>query len=499
MLREEEKIGMIATAPRKVVLVELNEITWRLLDPLLAAGDLPNFADLIDCGVRSTSIAPEVPPDLDPWVSWMTAYTGRPPAEHGVNFLEQPPETVRGPRMWDIAADAGKSVGVFGSIMSWPPRRDVRGFWVPGTFSPDTATFPESLEPIQQLNLTYTREHTPLAKGQRRLGKLALVRKLLGLGLRLSTLASIAGFFARRAIGKAADWEKVSLQPLMNFDFFARLWDQHRPDLATFHSNHVAHYQHRYWRAADPAPFLNPPSVEEVSRYGGAVRFGYQSADALLARLRELVDRDTVLVIASGLGQQPYVKEEFRDGRSVVRLRDIGQVLELLGVAGKCEPYSVMAPQWNVRFRDAETQALAIRGLRSAYYQTADQPLFSHAVAGNTICLNVCQKLPRPLAWDADCVFPETERIVKLTELCAEKDPTPKQGCHDQAGVLSLSGPGIRCGATIPECSTLDIAPTILHLLGLRIPDYMPGRVLDEALEIPSTRTESPAFALAGR
>src|SRR6185312_3841896 len=119
---------MSAPNPSKVVLFELNEITWRLLDPLLKRGNLPALARLIGRGVRGTPMAPEIPPDLDPWVSWTTVYTGRPPEEHGVKFLEQPPETVRGPKIWDIVADAGKSVGVYGSIMSWPPRSDVSGF-----------------------------------------------------------------------------------------------------------------------------------------------------------------------------------------------------------------------------------------------------------------------------------------------------------------------------------------------------------------------------------
>src|SRR5262249_49480917 len=156
----------------------LNEITWRLLDPLLDRGALPTLARLIDEGARLTTFAPEVPPDLDPWISWTTVYTGRPAQEHGVKFLEQPPETVRGPSLWEMAADAGKAIGVFGSIMSWPPRDGIRGFWIPGTFSPGPQTFPSDLEPIQQLNLTYTRGHTPLANQPLPPSKVALLWKL---------------------------------------------------------------------------------------------------------------------------------------------------------------------------------------------------------------------------------------------------------------------------------------------------------------------------------
>ena len=55
-----------------------------------------------------------------------------------------------------MAAAAGLSVGVYGSLNSRPPAR-VNGFWIPGTFAQDAATYPERLRPIQELNLKYTR------------------------------------------------------------------------------------------------------------------------------------------------------------------------------------------------------------------------------------------------------------------------------------------------------------------------------------------------------
>jgi len=477
---------MTFSSDKKLILVEMNEITWRLVDPLLRQGALPTFAKLIARGTRATPVAEEQGADLDPWVSWTTVYTGRKAAEHGVKFLEQPPETVQGPRIWDIVADAGKPVGIFGSIMSWPPRKDVAGYWVPGTFSPGYETFPPHLEPIQELNLTYTREHTPVAGNvRRRMGKLELVLRLKSLGLRVATLARIAAFFARRGLGLAQAWEKVSMQPLINFDFFERLWKRHRPAFATFHTNHVAHYQHRYWRATDPEPFLEKPDAEEVRKFGGAIRFGYQVADQLLARIVAMADKDTTIVIASGLAQQPYVTEEFRGGRSVIRLRDIGKVMDLLGVCGRCTPYSVMAPQWNLDFDDAQARDLADRALAEAYVGQPGQSVFAHTVAGNTICINIRQKLPRPIDWDAECVFPTTGQRIRMGDLCAEKDPTPKQGHHDRHGLLIMAGPDIAAGVDLGECSTLDLAPTMLKLMDLDIPAHMHGQVLVRAFVHP--------------
>ncbi len=54
-----------------------------------------------------------------------------------------------------------------------------------------------------------------------------------------------------------------------------------------------------------------------------------------------------------------------------------------------------------------------------------------------------------------------------------------------------MRGAGIRRGAELQECTNLDFAPTILHLLGLPIPSHMKGRVLEEAFEGPTSVTVS--------
>jgi hypothetical protein len=480
---------------RRVILVELNEITWRILDPLLAQGKLPTFAQFIRRGTKGMPIAPEVPPNLDPWISWTTVYTGRPQEEHGVKFLEQPPGTVKGPRIWDIAADAGKSVGVFGSIMSWPPRPKVRGFWVPSTFSPGTETSPSELQPIQELNLSHTRAHSPVADGSSgRVGPIRQFFRLRRLGLRMSTVAGVGARCLKWLVRPGRKWEKVSLQPVINMDFFEDLYRNHRPDLSTFHSNHVAHYQHRHWRAMDPTPFLEKPSKAEQRRFGGAIEYGYLMADRVLARMWRLAGNDAVVIVASGLGQQPYVDEAFPDGRTIVRIRDVNQVLELCGGKGHCTPISMMAPQWNLQFTDPARQTQVERSLRSAWVGSPETQLFAVDVAGDTINFNIRQRLQRTVNLDAVCTFPETGRTIKLGELCATQDATPKEGYHDQKGVLLVRGPGIREGADVGECSALDLAPTILHLLALPIPNYMKGKVLDEAF---TSAPESRQVAVA--
>jgi len=55
---------------------------------------------------------------------------------------------------------------------------------------------------------------------------------------------------------------------------------------------------------------------------------------------------------------------------------------------------------------------------------------------------------------------------------------------HDLVGIFVAAGPGIGRGA-IPTVTLYDIAPTLLHLMGLPVPDDMSGKVLEKALSAP--------------
>ncbi|HEX8492711.1 MAG TPA: hypothetical protein VF658_07725 [Pyrinomonadaceae bacterium] len=56
-----------------------------------------------------------------------------------------------------------------------------------------------------------------------------------------------------------------------------------------------------------------------------------------------------------------------------------------------------------------------------------------------------------------------------------------ESGCHDPQGRMMLYGPGIKQGEQIAECNNLDIAPTILNVLGVPLPSETKGRMLSEA------------------
>lgn len=59
-------------------------------------------------------------------------------------------------------------------------------------------------------------------------------------------------------------------------------------------------------------------------------------------------------------------------------------------------------------------------------------------------------------------------------------------GCHRREGIFIAAGPGFKSGIELPEENILDLAPTIMHLLGEPVPSIMDGRVLTEALVDPA-------------
>ena len=61
-------------------------------------------------------------------------------------------------------------------------------------------------------------------------------------------------------------------------------------------------------------------------------------------------------------------------------------------------------------------------------------------------------------------------------------------------GLLLLVGEGIRPGAALGPASVMDVAPTLLYLLGLPVPRDMEGRVLTEMLEPDFARDHPVTF-----
>ena len=78
--------------------------------------------------------------------------------------------------------------------------------------------------------------------------------------------------------------------------------------------------------------------------------------------------------------------------------------------------------------------------------------------------------------------------------------PSPERRCgaHRPTGFLLAAGPGVTPGSRSGRVEIVDLAPTILHLLGLPVPAGLDGRILHELL-VPEQSVEAQEVAVRAR
>jgi len=82
-------------------------------------------------------------------------------------------------------------------------------------------------------------------------------------------------------------------------------------------------------------------------------------------------------------------------------------------------------------------------------------------------------------------------RTIGLHEFTTHKTISPAfgpTGDHRLEGMIVATGPAFEPGSAPQGANLRDIAPTVLHLLGVPVPQDMDGRVLTELLK-PELRT----------
>jgi len=133
---------MPLTHKAKVLLIGWDAADWRVIDPLLDQGKMPNLQRLIDNGVRGNLATIE--PILSPML-WTTIATGKRAYKHGVHGFSEPDPVSGGIRpvtnlsrttkaIWNILNQQGKDSIVVGWWPSHPAEPLSRGVMVSNQF-----------------------------------------------------------------------------------------------------------------------------------------------------------------------------------------------------------------------------------------------------------------------------------------------------------------------------------------------------------------------------
>ncbi len=525
----------------KVFVLGLDGATWDLLKPLADGGDLPTLSRLMKAGASGTlnSIFPPLSP-----VAWTGIMTGKNSGKHGIfEFLEYSHNPLGGrvnsskgiqtDLVWEILGRHGKSTVAGGVPMSYPPR-PAPGFFL-GDFlspadAPDFSSDPTLMKELEtHLGEPYRAWNTSVHDGGNEANALKELTEYLDHHLKtvqflmkrvpwdlfmfdlmatdriqhelwhvwepthreakgrdLSAVrAGYVDFWRKLDQGIArieADLPPDTTLLLISDHGFGpvdwyvnfNVWLLGRGDIALQNSFYVKQKKWFYDRGATPEWFYNLMvkfnlAEQRVGRFRGKQIGPIERLAESAFLSKRHIDWSKTKAYAQGNFGQIFVNQKGRQPHGCVEPDDVRALLDDL----KAGLMAIKHPETGEALVDQVHE-------REDLY---DGP-HAHLAPDLTVVLK---------DW--------RYRTIGLHDFTTNKLISPSfgpTGDHRMEGVLIASGRGVKQGAHLGSNATLlDVAPTILHLLGIPIPTDMDGRPMDELFDpaivpAPITATTEP-------
>jgi predicted AlkP superfamily phosphohydrolase/phosphomutase len=520
----------------KVLVIGLDGVTFDLLGPWIEAGELPNLQRLMHQGawgkLRST-----LPPISSS--SWSSFVTGVNPGKHGlVDFVA--PSYKRSPgadgykvtmvnatsrrtrALWNWLNDAGYKVGLVGIPTTYPPE-PVDGFMISGFLAPGPDSewaYPSELKQ----ELLDTLGEFQLSPNERFRSTRRLDRFLEDLTASVQNRTEAALYLMRSKpwdLFTVVYWDTDMVQH-ETWRLLDPTHPRHDPDEAAAHKEQILNFHRKV--DADVGRLLaevrsedNDPDsdtlVVVMSDHGfgpvhsffltnnwlvnlGLLKFKQGPGTAfkrLLFRLGYTPLRMFRIVKALGLARlRKQVRFQQKAGlvnRLFLSFDDVdwsrtqafsigsfGQIY--INLAG-AHPQGIVqpGPEYEDLREKIAREALALhdpcsgKPLVERVYRREE--VYSGPYAAQTPDLIV-----QPRGWEymafGHADFGSNKLVEPITGL---------SGHHRLDGVVMLAGAGIKPDAQLENASIMDLAPTILHAMGVALPHDLDGRVLSEAFD----------------
>lgn len=512
-----------------LLIIGFDGATFDLIRPWAREGYLPNLARLMDQGVTA-DLASTLPPVTSP--AWPTFMTGVNPGKHGVfdfiqphgeNFTLVNSTRIRQPTIWQRLSQAGYRVGVLNVPVTYPPQ-PVNGFVVTDILSPRNATisYPDDLisryenqtgldgRPLGPYRIAPDVQYKPGNEAEFIADIYDLIHAHGRWALKLMAAEPvdvlmvhfIAMDIAKHALWRFMDHSHSRYEPspyehairdgyALVDHYVGQLMDRLPPD-----ANTIVMSDHGF------GPLKNMVNLNVFFMEKGLLRLKPDAMTQLKAwAFRHGITPSTAYQWVARLGLQNSVTRVSKKARNDIvgkflsfdsvdwsrtiaySMGHVGQVY--LNLEGR-EPHgTVSEAEYSARLQEV-TDALA--DLRDAN----GEPLVTNLVTGQEAYHGPFARKGPDLHLELDhyamiaCPLFATEGRVMTNQIRGDS------GCHRREGIFIAQGAAIRPGLVLPEASILDLAPTIMHLLGEPVPRIMDGRVLDEIF------AESRAVAYAG-
>lgn len=504
----------------RVIVIALDGATFDILDPWMDAGELPTLRRLRDEGLQAPLMTTFPPITAAAWNSFMT---GKNPGKHGIfEFLQRKDGDYavepmnaskrRAPSLWRLLSNEKKRVVVVNVPTTYPPE-PVRGALVCGMPVPQTrddfAYPPELAAEVKSWLPDYSINATSV--------------------------------YIR---GKAEDFLQDIRQKMnQRLTVTEKLMSCEEWDFAMVHILGTDRIQHEFWHCMDET---HPEHSGEALQYQHAIRDFFKDVDGQLDRILQHADEDTTVFVISDHGFGPLTKfvylnswllDEgflvlkrnalttlkrlaFRFGFSPTNIYKLVSMLGMGGVRGGMDmgTRQKLLDTLFLSFQDVDwsrTKAYARGNFGQIFVNLKDREpagIVAQGAEYDAVVTDIIGRLhdlkdPETGAvlfgdakrrdelfsgdqlWRAPdiAVFMEDERYVPLgtadfpANTIASK-AIGNTGDHRFNGILLMHGRGVKSGK-LPKASLMDIAPTVMHLMGVAVPEDMDGRVLLGALD----------------
>ncbi len=543
----EKKQTSLGSKNKKVLVIGLDAATPDLLTRWTKEGKLPILAKLMNEGISGTLRSTMPPLTCPAWLSFMTGkspgklgvygFVERRPGTYEIRYgMDYQPFDERS--LWDILGEKGKKVGIFGVPSTFPPRK-VNGFMVSGWPIPQGAifTYPSDL----QLKLdTYAGKR----EGCDRTIHMATWRWFSAEDKFLQGLYSYTEWEVRatRYLLNNYDWDFFmtvfsGIDSIQHF-FWKHMDPKHplyNPEQAEKYGNEIL----KYYQRIDEIVKELLDSVDDDTRviimsdHGGGPFYNFFNINVWLNKkgfleieektpqsslLREFLPRkqrifEPLIKLAHALGLLNiyyFMTDHSSVSRALTgRVRILvgnpkvfDQYLEIPAVWSKTKAYSFGSGEMGriyINLKGREPQGIVKPG--KEYEELRDQLIeelrnLKDPVTGKKVDIDIFKKEEiyhgEHLDKGPDIVFFINKERTRINwtfdhdsfftyDLSLRRD----NAGHRTNGILIMKGPEIKKGEKISQAEIIDVAPTILYMIGYPIPSDMDGKVLKDAFDPP--------------
>ena len=463
---------------KRLIIFELNEVPLKVFDWFLKSRPRSYIARLMTLGTVLETYT-EDKGHLSPWITWPTLHRGVINTEHAIYDFGQNLTAVNAdfPPFWDLMTKTGRTVGLFGSLHTYPVPHDLTNyaFYVPDTFAAGPECFPSRLTAFQEFNLRMVDQS---ARNVSRNLPIREAAKFLasapGLGLRGATALKLARQLGAERVNPKRVVRRRTSQVQIAFDFFLNDLRRTRPEIAMFFTNHVASSMHRFWPATFPEDYSKPFWDETwASKWNGEIPFAMGEADLQIRDLMKFVESDQryALVVVTSMGQAA-VNDVASLVRTQLNFADLRAFMRLLGIPDdQWRRERAMVPIYMVNVAPRFTDVFTDR-LRQVYINGESLSVMLRGEGVFHI------KLGQPNLDTKSIKVTYMGRPVTLLEAGMTnldiQDEADSNAYHIPQGSLIYYNPSARSlRAARRSVSTLEFAPAVLRNFAVELPSHM--------------------------